>query len=364
MLTTWAVGLFLALTLVAVAALVASYRQFNQPADKLGPLMTLPASVDLLAEPHGGQASCVENDLPVQQLNGECPASAPGPPHPSPQHCPLDVHRLNVGHLRGVSMLRQVRCECGYIARGRTDYEVIALILAHVARDIPPVQTTTQPTVDPAAANPGPAVTERVDELKVDPAAAGQAPWMALRSLGDMELMIASIRSGTGKVDAERADPVAADTQQADTHNADPTAAEPAAAEQEDTQQPDPTTAEPAAAEQEDTQQPDPTTAEPAAAEQEDTQQPDPTTAEPAAAEQEDTQQPDPTTAEPAAAEQEDTQQPTRRQPNQRQPNRRPPSKKTPNSPTQRQPNRRQPNRRPPSKKTPNRPTRRLPNPR
>ena len=41
-------------------------------------------------------------------------------------------------------------------------------------------------------------------------------------SIGDMELMIASIRSGTGKVDAEKADPVAADTEQADTENAAP----------------------------------------------------------------------------------------------------------------------------------------------
>jgi hypothetical protein len=175
-----------------------------------------------------------------------------------------------MGHLRGVSMLRQVRCECGYIARGRSDYEVIALILAHVARDIhpaqtttqpsstqvtvgpaaadpedrptqriPPVQTTTQPssrqaTIDPAAANPGAAATEKVDEGMVaegmvDRAAAGQEPWMALglsRFLGDMELMIDSIRSGTGKVDVEKADPVVADTQQVDTDNADPTTAD------------------------------------------------------------------------------------------------------------------------------------------
>jgi hypothetical protein len=29
-------------------------------------------------------------------------------------------------------MIRQVRCECGYIARGRTDDDVIVIILAHV----------------------------------------------------------------------------------------------------------------------------------------------------------------------------------------------------------------------------------------
>jgi predicted small metal-binding protein len=46
------------------------------------------------------------------------------------------------GVLRGVSMLRQVRCECGFIARGRSDDEVITLILAHVARDHPDVAET------------------------------------------------------------------------------------------------------------------------------------------------------------------------------------------------------------------------------
>lgn len=34
-------------------------------------------------------------------------------------------------------MTRQVRCECGYTARGRTDDEVISLILAHVAAEHP-----------------------------------------------------------------------------------------------------------------------------------------------------------------------------------------------------------------------------------
>jgi predicted small metal-binding protein len=39
-------------------------------------------------------------------------------------------------------MLRQVRCECGYLARGRSDDEVIALILAHVASDHPSLAET------------------------------------------------------------------------------------------------------------------------------------------------------------------------------------------------------------------------------
>ena len=39
-------------------------------------------------------------------------------------------------------MLRQVRCECGYLARGRSDDEVIALILGHVASDHPALAET------------------------------------------------------------------------------------------------------------------------------------------------------------------------------------------------------------------------------
>jgi len=39
-------------------------------------------------------------------------------------------------------MLRQVRCECGYLARGRTDEEGIALILAHIATDHPDLAET------------------------------------------------------------------------------------------------------------------------------------------------------------------------------------------------------------------------------
>ncbi len=34
-------------------------------------------------------------------------------------------------------MTRQVRCECGYTARGETDEAVVALIQAHVATDHP-----------------------------------------------------------------------------------------------------------------------------------------------------------------------------------------------------------------------------------
>jgi predicted small metal-binding protein len=39
-------------------------------------------------------------------------------------------------------MLRQVRCECGYLARGESDEEVIVLILAHVATDHPDLAET------------------------------------------------------------------------------------------------------------------------------------------------------------------------------------------------------------------------------
>jgi predicted small metal-binding protein len=34
-------------------------------------------------------------------------------------------------------MVRQIRCECGYIARGASDDEVIGLIQIHVAADHP-----------------------------------------------------------------------------------------------------------------------------------------------------------------------------------------------------------------------------------
>jgi hypothetical protein len=39
-------------------------------------------------------------------------------------------------------MLRQVRCECGYLARGWTDDDVIGLILAHIASDHPDLAGT------------------------------------------------------------------------------------------------------------------------------------------------------------------------------------------------------------------------------
>jgi predicted small metal-binding protein len=39
-------------------------------------------------------------------------------------------------------MLRLVRCECGYTARGQSDDEVIALILSHLASDHPDVAET------------------------------------------------------------------------------------------------------------------------------------------------------------------------------------------------------------------------------
>ena len=32
-------------------------------------------------------------------------------------------------------MIRQIRCECGYLARGGSDEEVVALILAHIDID-------------------------------------------------------------------------------------------------------------------------------------------------------------------------------------------------------------------------------------
>ena len=44
--------------------------------------------------------------------------------------------------MEGVLMLRQIRCECGYLARGPSDDEVIALILSHVASDHPALAET------------------------------------------------------------------------------------------------------------------------------------------------------------------------------------------------------------------------------
>jgi hypothetical protein len=104
----------------------------------------------------------------------------------------------------------------------------------------------------------------------VDPAAGRQELSMALglsHFIGDMELMIASIRSGTGKVDAEKANPLAAETGQADTEIAAPTATEPV-----DTKQADPTAA--------DTGQADTEIAAPTATEPVDTKQADPTAAD------------------------------------------------------------------------------------
>jgi predicted small metal-binding protein len=39
-------------------------------------------------------------------------------------------------------MTRQVRCECGYIARGDSDEEVILQILVHVEADHPDLANT------------------------------------------------------------------------------------------------------------------------------------------------------------------------------------------------------------------------------
>jgi predicted small metal-binding protein len=39
-------------------------------------------------------------------------------------------------------MLKQVRCECGYVARAESEEEVITQVLAHVARDHPALAET------------------------------------------------------------------------------------------------------------------------------------------------------------------------------------------------------------------------------
>jgi len=119
---------------------------------------------------------------------------------------------------------------------------------------------TTQPSSTQEMADPAAAGTEKVDEETVDPAAASPELSVALGlspSLGDMERMIASIRSGTGKVEAEEGDSVAVDAEQAaavegDSAPADPNASDTVAADAEPASDvegdPVATDAEPAAA--------------------------------------------------------------------------------------------------------------------
>jgi predicted small metal-binding protein len=47
--------------------------------------------------------------------------------------------------VKGSQMSRQVNCECGYVARGESDDEVIALVLEHVHRDHPDLAGTEGP---------------------------------------------------------------------------------------------------------------------------------------------------------------------------------------------------------------------------
>ncbi len=100
-------------------------------------------------------------------------------------------------------------------------------------RRIPRVQVTTGPSsaqelADSAAADPRAAGTENVHEEKVDPAASRQelSSQGLPRSLVDMELMIASIRSTTREVDAEKADAVAAESEEVDAEKANAVAAD------------------------------------------------------------------------------------------------------------------------------------------
>ena len=56
-------------------------------------------------------------------------------------------------------MTRQVRCECGYTARGETDAEVIALVLAHVAADHPDLAGSGDRSRHPGAGSSYPRLT-------------------------------------------------------------------------------------------------------------------------------------------------------------------------------------------------------------
>jgi hypothetical protein len=149
------------------------------------------------------------------------------------------------------------------------------------------VQMTTQPsptheTADPATPDAGTADVEKPTEEKADPAAVRQELSMALRSpsIGDLELMIASIRSGTAKVDPEKADRLPAETGQADTDVTKPTATEPRPTEPVDTEITAPTPTEPRPTEPVDTEQADtevPRPTEPVDTGPVDTEQTDPT---------------------------------------------------------------------------------------
>lgn len=43
------------------------------------------------------------------------------------------------------TMTRQVRCECGYVARGQSDDEVVAQVLVHVAAEHPDLAAVETP---------------------------------------------------------------------------------------------------------------------------------------------------------------------------------------------------------------------------
>jgi hypothetical protein len=108
---------------------------------------------------------------------------------------------------------------------------------------IPRVQLTTQPpstqeTAAPAAADPGAVGTEKVDEEKVDPAAAHQGLSTASGLSQQADTQNASTTA------AKPADTQQTDTQQTDIHNADPTTAKPVDTQQADTEDADPTAAD------------------------------------------------------------------------------------------------------------------------
>ncbi|HJQ89531.1 MAG TPA: hypothetical protein VJ820_18960 [Propionibacteriaceae bacterium] len=155
----------------------------------------------------------------------------------------------------------------------------------------------TQETADPATPDAGTADVEKLNEEKADPAAVRQELSMALGSpsIGDMELMIASIRSGTAKVDPEKADRLPAETGPVDTAITAPTPTEPRPTEPVDTDITAPTPTEPRPTEQADTDITAPTPTEPVGTEQADTEAPRPT--EPVDTGPVDTEQTDPTAA-------------------------------------------------------------------
>jgi predicted small metal-binding protein len=59
-------------------------------------------------------------------------------------HRTVNRHLVELNQ-KGILMLRQVRCGCGYLARGDSADQVISLVIAHIATDHPDLAETETP---------------------------------------------------------------------------------------------------------------------------------------------------------------------------------------------------------------------------